>query len=168
MNNKHSKLKLPPLEVLGERLIYDFSTGIFKWAKDMLNNKIKEGSIAGCRKRSNDAFYLYIGIDGVQYAAHRLAYYIYHELDPYPLDVHHKNFNTFDNSIVNLELLSSCENNKYKNLYKNNRSGITGVRITSGGRFRTTIYKQGKEFNLGTFNTKKEAIQAKKEFKVLT
>ena len=158
------KIKLPSLEILEDRLDYDLSTGVFKWKKNMLNNKIKKGTIAGCKKKSNDVFYLYIGIDGTQYAANRLAYYMIHKVDPYPLDVHHKDFNTLNNSITNLELLSGADNSSYKQLYINNTSGVSGVRVTSEGKFRATGFHKGKEFNLGTFKIKAKAIQAKKEF----
>ena len=164
MSKTPTKNKLPSLEILEDRLDYDPSTGIFKWKKNMLNNKIKKGTIAGCKKKSNDAFYLYIGIDGTQYAANRLAYYMIHKVDPYPLDVHHKDFNTLNNSITNLELLSGADNSSYKQLYINNTSGFSGVRVTSEGKYRTTGYHRGKEFNLGTFETEAEAIQVKKEF----
>ena len=163
------KIKLPSLEVLKNRLDYDPSTGIFRWKQNMLNNKIKKGDIAGSKKgnysrRSGKSIYLYIGVNRKLYAANRLAYYMYYEKDPYPLDVHHKNFDTLDNSITNLELLSGADNSSYKQLYINNTSGISGVRVTSEGRPRATGYHRGKEFNLGTFETEAEAIQVKKEF----
>ena len=163
------KIKLPSLEVLKNRLDYDPSTGIFRWKQNMLNNKIKKGDIAGSKKgnysrRSGKSIYLYIGVNRKLYAANRLAYYMYYEKDPYPLDVHHKNFDTLDNSITNLELLSGAENSSYKQSYINNTSGATGIRITPEGKFRATGFHKGKAFNLGTFKTKAKAIKAKKEF----
>ena len=42
MSKTPAKNKLPSLEILEDRLDYDPFTGVFKWKKNMLNNKIKK------------------------------------------------------------------------------------------------------------------------------
>ena len=161
---KYDKLPLPSLSILNERLEYNPVTGVFRWKIDIRFTTIKKGDIAGNKHKSNKNVYLQIGILGRQDAANRLAYYMYYKIDPFHLDVHHKNNNTLDNRIDNLELLTLEENNKYKTKYKNNKSGHTGIRKTPEGRFRATIYDKGKSINVGTFTTEQQAIQARKTY----
>ena len=117
MKKKFPKKHLPPIEILLERLDYDPIKGEFYWKIDIPNNRIKKGDLVkGSRKKSHSNIYIYIGINGNQYAAQRLAWYIYYKEDPYPLDVDHINNNTLDNSIKNLQLLTTVENNKKKNI----------------------------------------------------
>jgi len=166
MRKKFPKKHLPPIEIILERLDYDSIKGKFYWKINMLRNGIKKGDLVkGFKKRSHKNVYLYISINRNQYAAQRLAWYIFYKKDPYPLDVHHKNNNTLDNRIDNLELLSLEENNKYKTKYKNNKSGYTGIRKTPEGKIRANIYHQGKQINVGTFFTEEEALQAQTKLK---
>ena len=142
MKKKFPKKHLPPIEILLERLDYDPIKGEFYWKIDIPNNRIKKGDLVkGSRKKSHSNLYIYIGINGNQYAAQRLAWYIYYKKDPYPLDVDHINNNTLDNSIKNLHLLTTVEN-----------------------KWRVDGSDKGNNIYIGTFETKEAAIQARQIF----
>ena len=165
MKKKFPKKHLPPIEILLERLDYDPIKGEFYWKIDIPNNRIKKGDLVkGSRKKSHSNIYIYIGINGNQYAAQRLAWYIYYKEDPYPLDVDHINNNTLDNSIKNLQLLTTVENNKKKKIYQNNCSGLSGIRQTVENKWRVDGSDKGSNIYIGTFETKEAAIQARQIF----
>ena len=93
-----------------------------------------------------------------------MAWYIYYKKDPYPLDVDHINNNTLDNSIKNLQLLTTVENNKKKKIYQNNCSGLSGIRQTVENKWRVDGSDKGNNIYIGTFETKEAAIQARQIF----
>jgi len=70
--------------------------------------------------------------------------------------VDHKNHNTLDNRKENLRIVTASQN--MMNRKRNNRkNGLPkGVRMR-GQKFRSSIDKDGKTFELGTFLTAKEA-----------
>ena len=94
---------LPPLEELKEFLDYNPDTGIFTWIKKP-NRRIKVGQVAG---KMSTKGYVQIGFKGIYYFAHRLAYYMYHGVDPLENLVDHKHNPTSNNKIDNLRLASN-------------------------------------------------------------
>ena len=86
---------LPPLEELKEFLDYNPDTGIFTWIKKP-SKKIKVGQQAG---KMHSKGYIQITFRGFLYLAHRLAYYMYHGVDPLENLVDHK-----DNPKTNLSV----------------------------------------------------------------
>ena len=113
---------LPPVEYLRERFAYDEVTGIITWRiKHARHVKVgdKVGSI-------NDRGYLRIKLNGERYPGARIAYALYHGVDPYPMEVDHKNRNPGDNSIGNLILTTmggNCENRDFTNMLPGLRKG---------------------------------------------
>lgn len=73
-----------------------------------------------------------------------------------PLYVDHINRNTLDNRKKNLRIVTPAENAQ-------NRTG--GIRKAPSGRWTAKIKFYGKTYHIGTFNTKKEASKARKEYK---
>lgn len=67
-----------------------------------------------------------------------------------------KSMQSFENTMI-----KSLENRK---INSNNTSGVTGVSYSKSKKKWVAYMKlQGKNISLGTFNTKEEAIQARKE-----
>jgi hypothetical protein len=149
---------LPPVNVLREWLLYDPETGEIVWAKDRpyCKNKGKKAtSFTGGRQ------YLQVKFEGKSYLAHRIAYALYHGVDPYPYDVDHKERDKLDLRITNLRMATSAENN-YNVLRKDNTSGYSGVTWKERlQKWEAFISVEGKKIYLGVFDTLEEAIEAR-------
>jgi len=145
-------------ERLKELLYYNPQFGIFVWKnKGSWNKKgVRAERPAGCG-------YLRIGIDGVRYPAHRLAWlYVRGE---FPKDViDHINRKPSDNRIVNLRSVSQQENTKNGSLSKNNTSGHNGVYWhRPRNKWCAYIKVDYKKKHLGLYADIDDAIMARKE-----
>ena len=151
---------LPPLEELKEHLDYNPDTGIITWKKPT-HQCIKVGQEAG--------YITYYGYKAIefkrqQYRLHRIAYYMYHGIDPLEKMVDHENRNKQDNWIKNLRLATCPENGRNRKLHKNNTSGITGVTWDKReGKWKAHINLNGKHKSLGWYINIQDAEQARKE-----
>jgi len=157
---------LPPLEVLKEHFDYNPDTGIIIWKKKTsIKARIKIGQEAGSEKVKTETLsYREIKFNKTLYKAHRLAYYMYHGIDPSNNDIDHEDRNGLNNKINNLRLATRLENGRNRKFQKNNTSGITGVswhKIRK--RWVATIKINGKQKYVGSFFNKEDAIQARKE-----
>tara|TARA_R100001163_G_scaffold61721_1_gene51933 strand:+ start:775 stop:1302 length:528 start_codon:yes stop_codon:yes gene_type:complete len=151
---------LPPLEELKEYLDYNSDTGVFIWKKRPAY-RIKIGQQAGCL---NSEGYRMIKLKRSIYLSHRIAYYMYHGVDPLEKQVDHINGNKADDRIKNLRLATCQENNFNKGLRRNNTSGFTGVHWRRGRqKWIATVQLRGNYKYLGIFNEKEDAIQARIE-----
>ena len=151
---------LPPLEELKEFLDYNPDTGIFTWIKG--RQSIKVGQVAG---KANGNGYLRIRFKGIKYFAHRLAYYMYHGIDPLEKLVDHIDGDKSNNKINNLRLASKSQNGRNRvNLPSNNTSGVIGVCWDKKAKkWKAYIMINGKTKHLGYFINKEDAIKARKE-----
>jgi hypothetical protein len=152
---------LPPLEELKEFLDYNPDTGIFTWKKTT-NERIKIGQEAGttCRYRR-------IRINTKSYPAHRLAYYMYHGVDPLESEVDHIDGNYYNNKIDNLRLATHLENQRNRKLQINSTSGRTGVSwYETYQAWVSYISVDKKRIHLGFFADKEDAIQARIEAEI--
>jgi len=155
---------LPPLEVLKEHFDYNPDTGIIIWKKTT-NQRIKVGEEAGCLNvMTKNLVYRRIKFNYFNYKAHRLAYYMYHGIDPRNNDIDHEDRNGLNNKINNLRLATRSDNCKNRSIAENNTSGVTGVTWNKKRRkWATQIKMNGKQKYLGYFVNKEDAIQARKE-----
>jgi len=144
------------VEYLSKQLRYNSLTGDFFWAIDKANGKYKAGSKAGGprRNKNNGLYYWRIYIDKKEYGAHRLAYFIHHNKDPYPYDIDHRDRNTLNNAIYNLREATTKQNNENRGKFTNNTSGFAGVYLLPSGRWEARI----EDKRIGTYSTKNEAI----------
>lgn len=138
---------------LQEVLNYNETTGEFTW-KETRSNRAKKGNKAGYK---NSQGYWYIGIYGIKYLAHRLAWlYVHGEWPEYEID--HINHDRTDNRLCNLRPATRKENSRNAGLRSNNTSGKTGVsRVKKTGKWKSTI--EGK--HLGTFEDFYHAVIAR-------
>ena len=152
---------LPPLEELKEFLDYNPDTGIFTWIKKLCK-KIKVGQEAG---GMNGEGYIVIRFKGIKYFANRLAYYMYHGVDPLEKMVDHKHNPKTNNKIDNLRLATTPQNGANRvNLNRNNTSGVIGVHWDKvNKKWRVRVMLNGESKHLGYFVNKEDAIKARRE-----
>ena len=141
---------------LKELLHYDPDTGRFTWLQ-ITSTRVKVGSVAGTRHTGTG--YIYIGVDGKRYKAHRLAWlYVY---GAFPSIVDHKNLDGFDNRIDNLRECTQAQNACNTKIRSHNSCGLKGVTIQSNKKgWKAEIRLNHKRFHLGVFDTKEEAHEA--------
>jgi hypothetical protein len=155
---------LPRLEELKEYFDYNPDTGIITWKKTT-NQRIKVGEEAGCLNvQTKNIVYRCIKFNHSGYKTHRLAYYMYHGIDPLEKLVDHEDGNGLNNKIKNLRLATTPENGRNRRLQKTNTSGITGVHWNKRRKkWEAHIKVNFKKKWLGYFVNKEDAIQARKE-----
>ena len=141
-------------EYLKSRLHYDKDTGIFTWLNGANKGKIAGGKDFHC--------YWRIKLLGKTYKAHRLAFLYMNGTIPKYID--HINQDRIDNRWDNLMASDVSSNGKNRGLGCNNKSGVLGVsKPPSIGKWVASIASNGKRYYLGKFDTKEEAIEARKE-----
>ena len=154
---------LPPLEELKEYLDYNPDTGIIIWKKTT-TARIKIGQEAGCVSASKCTTYRTITSKGIKYKTHRIAYYMYHGIDPKNNDIDHEDGNGLNNKINNLRLATRSDNCKNRSMNENNTSGVTGVTwVKQAQKWRARIMIDYKSIVLGSYINKEDAIQTRIE-----
>jgi hypothetical protein len=155
---------MPPLEEFKEFLDYNPDTGIFTWIKKP-NRRIKVGQVAG---KANGNGYMRITFKTIDYFAHRLAYYMYHGVDPLGKCIDHIDGDKANNKIDNLRLASNVQNGMNRvNLPSNNTSGVRGVcwhKRLKKWQVQIIVNKVYKY--LGLFTNKEDAIKVRREAEI--
>jgi len=149
--------QLPPIEVLRNRVFYDPDTGEIR-----NNTKAKA-------PRPVTSGHIRIGIDDTKYAAHRIAWALYHNELPDPsFEIDHINGDPSDNRISNLRLVTQADNLRNKNLYKTCKHGYPGLIYEKNRHkcWRAQIGINGTMKKLGAFRCKTAAIVARKQGEV--
>jgi len=141
-------------EMLKKLLHYNPETGQFTRLITVSSGAM-EGDIAG----TNDGDrYLRIGINGVLYSAHRLAWLYMNEEWP-KNQIDHINHNGLDNRILNLREVDNVKNSQNRSLALNNTSGVTGVYFCKKSyKWISQIKIPGKRITLCRTEDKFEAI----------
>ena len=141
---------------LKELLDYDPKTGDFIW-KVRTTNSIEIGDIAGSFSHG----YIQIGIYGVLYLAHRIAWlYEYGYFPENGLD--HKDRIRHHNWIDNLREASQQCNLRNTGNRKNNTSGVKGVCWDKDrNKWVARIVVNGKQSNLGGYKDFNNAVCAR-------
>jgi hypothetical protein len=137
---------------LKQILFYCLVTGHFTWLVGGKKRTI--GKRIGCLRPDG---YRQINIGGESHLEHRLVWlYHYGYLPTKQID--HINGIKDDNRIANLREATNAENAQNLGKNKNNTSGYTGVTFDKrSGKWMAQIKKDGKNYNLGLFNTREEA-----------
>lgn len=81
---------------------------------------------------------------------------------PKGMVVDHINGNRLDNRRKNLRVCTPHQNSMNKGKSKNNQTGVTGISMTPGGKYRARIMVNRKEIRLGHYETLAEAVNARK------
>lgn len=145
-------------EQLKDYVTYDEKTGIFT-RKKTVNRLNKAGDRIG---HNHSEGYRCISIAGKIYFEHRLAWLYVHGSWPNGT-IDHINRNRSDNRISNLREASYTENNHNKTISKNNTSGCPGVYWSRrDNKHRVQITVNRKNIYIGTFESKDEAVAARK------
>lgn len=138
-----------------ELLDYDPLDGIFT-RKHGIGSGGK-GYPAGCIKEG----YIYIGVDGNEYAAHRLVFlYVDGFMPEDGIDVDHIDRNRENNRRSNLRLASRQCNARNSTIRKSNISGVTGV-SKYGDFWKARIMVSYKDKYLGQYNHFDDAVKAR-------
>lgn len=140
------------LDDLLRTLEFDLRTGVFRWRISV--GRVKAGEVAGTKSRYG---YVVIRINGVQYAAHRLAWFILAGAWPEE-EIDHINGDRLDNRATNLRLASRAQNCR-------NRRAI-GVRFDprcKNNPYLSSIGFKGEKIYLGAFRTHELARSAYRE-----
>lgn len=140
-------------------LNYDPTTGVFTW-RERRSSHSPKGGVAGRTKQTG---YREIGIDGVLYYAHRLAwFYAFGEWPSCEID--HRDLNRSNNALNNLRAATRFQ--QVHNLPKTarNTTGLKGAqrisRPTKTKSYWSRIRVFGKTIMLGRFATAEEAHAA--------
>lgn len=149
---------VPTQERLKELFEYEAKTGclINRFNRSSLSRK---GEVAGS---VGDRYHV-IRIDGKLYVAHRLIWVWHNKFLPDEFEIDHIDHNTKNNRIENLRVTDRWGNLRNKSLQSNNTTGTPGIEYDSRSkRWRARCMIGGKNRHLGSFDTKAEAIAARK------
>lgn len=86
--------------------------------------------------------------------------FLNHKPDGHKIVVDHINNIKTDNRVQNLQLISHRENDSKDST---NKTGELGLYVSKNGKFGARAFLNKKAYNLGVFNTKQDAIIARKE-----
>lgn len=175
---------LPSQELLSTIVSYDKGTGKFTWKRrppesfvgSEFRDSVKTAANWNSRWAGKPAFtgmaptgYWRAAVDGVHYAAHRIAWKLVTGRDP-NVEIDHINGDRADNRWSNLREVSRKVNRQNAQRNKNNTSGVTGVcwfKPTKAWQVR--IGHNYQKLCLGYFKDFDEAVKvrlaAEKKFK---
>lgn len=148
---------LPSQEQLKALFIYNARTGVLMWRAS--RGTAKAGTEAGWLHASG---YVYVGLNGRSYKAHRLAWMYVYGKDPQGL-LDHKNRDKTDNRICNLRVVTDGQSNQNKQVYRNNQTGHKGVGWHAPRkRWRVRIQHEGRVLLVGYYPTLEHAVAARR------
>jgi hypothetical protein len=102
-------------------------------------------------------------IDGVCYLAHRIIWKMEYGEDPACID--HIDRDPSNNRLLNLRSVDHETNMRNASHPTNPTSGLNGIYPTKSGNWEAQLRLHGKRIRLGTFPTKKEALEARNRAK---
>jgi hypothetical protein len=167
--------KLPDISFIRECLDYDPDTGIFLWRKRPRSHFVSDrgrhqwniklaGKPAG--SRLNGAYgkvYWCIRVVGHIWLAHRLAWLVMHDVDPWPDEIDHIDGDPLNNRITNLRPATRSQQSANSRRQSGGTiTGVKGVTISSGRkilRYDARVTVNGVTHYLGCFPTIEKAAE---------
>ena len=144
--------------------VFEYVEGKIFWKLNP-GRKVKAGSEAGSIEVRHG--YVSVSFMGSRYKAHRIIWEMFNGQIPDGMQIDHINHIRHDNKIENLRLVKKLENDMNRSVYKNSKSGVTGVRYVEKYRnWRSQIKVNGKQISLGSYSDIREAIKARKDAEV--
>lgn len=167
------------IQTFREALDYFPETGLFIWKKRPLHhfknshwmnlwNSRYEGKRAGTVfTPAKDSNYkrIKIVIWNRPVMAHQIAWVLMQGEIPRGMFIDHIDGDATNNAIKNLRLVTHSENHRNRKIQSNNKSGVPGVRFKSG-KWCARVKINGKEKYLGSFQSKEDAIEARKRYAI--
>lgn len=167
------------IATLHEALDYDSKTGLFFWKKrpehhfknsHCMNkwNSRHAGKKAGTiytPTRLSDYKRIKIVVSNRPIMAHQVAWLLTHGAIPDGLFIDHIDGDATNNAITNLRVVTHSENHRNRKIQSNNKSGVPGVRFKAG-KWYVRIKIQGKETHLGSFQSKEQAVETRKQYAI--
>lgn len=158
----------PTLQYLREALRYDPETGKLTWlARPRSHFETENAYLTWITKHAGDEAgtvnshgYTCLKLGNKRYAAHRIAFALYHsiELVDLPAELDHVNCLRTDNRIVNIRPATHAENGRNRTMRSDNTTGYKGVSWNKRDqRFQARICVDQKLKHLGYFDTVEEA-----------
>lgn len=137
-------------------LSYTQDTGELVWKEN--RRRVKAGDIAGSVHKKSG--YVFIGVNGKVYQAHRLVWLYHYGVWP-TKQMDHINGNKEDNRVENLREVSKSENQRaFLKPRSNSSSKYRGVSWDSKRcKWRSSVKDNGKVLNLGSFDCEVEAAK---------
>lgn len=158
---------MPFVDQARELLDYNPETGEFHWkvARNSYGGKVRPGVIAGT---PNGQGYVFIGVIGQIWRAHRLAWlFMNGKTPPKGFEVDHINGDRADNRWPNLRLVTRSQNNMNQGVKRNNRSGCKGVSLRKDTqKWHARITVGGVITLLGNFDRLEDAIDARRNAEI--
>lgn len=145
-------------EELQRELSYNKETGEWRWLKPREGRTMEKpaGHISKSGRRV-------ICINGLSYTSSRLAFLYVTGSFPNGA-IRHKSEDKDDDRWVNLDSIEIKDIHKHRKLDIRNSSGVTGVYfIIATGKWRASITCNGKRIELGVFDEKVHAVEARKK-----
>ena len=158
---------LPDVELLRQIFHYDPETGLLtnkSRPKNMFPSELTWKAwttrFAGTPVTKNAKNRIDVSISGVSYLGHRIAYKMFHGIEPPPV-LDHINMIKTDNRISNLRPASYSQNACNKRKQSNNKVGAKGVSFDKyTRRYAANIAINKQQIHLGRFDTVEEAVAA--------
>lgn len=111
---------------------------------------------------NHSAGYLSVRINGKDYLAHRIIFFML--VGRFPEQIDHINHNKKDNCWVNLREVNNQENCKNTSLQTNSKTGLIGVCLHKPtGKYRAYIMVNRKHIHLGLFDTIEAAAKERQK-----
>ena len=149
-------------------MVYDEDTGVLNYKSEYINgnrsNPVGYRQYRHTGKPKRISVGVCINNKKKTLAAHRIAWFIYTNGNLPKNEVDHLNRNPFDNRWSNLSDVTSRQ--QKENRSDQSKYGVGVQKVC--GRYRSEVTINKKKRYLGTFDTPKEAVEARRQFLSLT
>lgn len=142
-----------PSDGIREYLAYNPDTGLFRWLKYRCQTAHPGATAEGVDRKG----YKLVGWEGVNYRAHRLAWWFVYGVMP-SSQIDHINGIRNDNRISNLRLADDFEQNHNRKKPITNTSGVKGISWSRPhNAWVARVTYKGKRYQIGYFTDIKKA-----------